>query len=114
MDIRTLTEQTLGFTFPCPIREMTAEGLYVHYENGQAEVGGSTVPALARAYMLLAKGLSADRTNDPGGRYRDLVRPPAFSSGGSAGHFPGEPGASPAYRGAFYGADSAGFRSRGG
>ena len=63
MDIRVLTEQTLGFTFPCPIREVTAEGLYVKYENGQAEVGGSTIPALARAYMLLAKELSSGKTS---------------------------------------------------
>lgn len=63
MDIRTLTEQTLGYTFPCPIREVEAEGLYVRYQNGTAQVGGSTVPALARAYMLLAKELSAGKTD---------------------------------------------------
>lgn len=63
MDIRVLTEQTLGFTFPCPIQEVKAEGLYVKYENGQAEVGGSTIPALARAYMLLAKELSSGKTS---------------------------------------------------
>ena len=64
MDIRTLTEQTLNYTFPCPVREVpTAEGLYVRYEGGSAEVGGSTVPALARAYMLLAKELSAGKAS---------------------------------------------------
>ena len=61
MDIRTLTEETLNYKFPCPVKEVPAEGLYVRYEQGQAQVGGSTVPALARAYMLLAKELSAGK-----------------------------------------------------
>jgi len=63
MDIRTLTEQTLGYHFPCPVQEVEAGGLYVQYQSGAAQVGGSTVPALARAYMLLAKELSAGKTD---------------------------------------------------
>lgn len=63
MNIRRLTEETLNYTFPCPVREVEAQGVYVCCKNGQASVGGDTVPALARAYMLLAKELSAGRTD---------------------------------------------------
>ena len=63
MNIRRLAEEILGISFPCKITEVPADGVFVRYENGQAEVGGSTTPALARAYMLLAQALQAGKTS---------------------------------------------------
>ena len=62
MDLQALAQRILGISYPCSIEVVPADGTYVHYENGHAKVGGSTVPALARAYMLLAKELQSGKT----------------------------------------------------
>ena len=58
MNIRELASQMLQVRFDFEIEEVPSEGCTVLYDGSSAKVGGATKPALARAYMLLAKGIS--------------------------------------------------------
>ena len=58
MNIKKKAEELLGIKFGFEIKEISHDGVYVSFRNGCATVGGNTVPSLARAYMLLAKGIS--------------------------------------------------------
>ena len=58
MNIRELASRILGVSFDFAITEVPSEGVTVSYDGTSAKVGGVTTPALARAYMLLAKGIS--------------------------------------------------------
>ena len=58
MDIKELASRILGITFDFEIIEVPSEGVTVYYDGISAKVGGATTPALARAYMLLAKGVT--------------------------------------------------------
>ena len=58
MDIKSLAERVLGVEFNFEVKEVETDGLAVRYDGKSAEVGGATKPALARAYMLLAKAIS--------------------------------------------------------
>lgn len=58
MDMRALVKRVLGVEFNFEIKEVESDGLFVSYNGVCAEVGGVTKPALARAYMLLAKAIS--------------------------------------------------------
>lgn len=58
MNIRELAERVLGVTFDFEVREVATDGVLVRYDGHIAEVGGATKPALARAYMLLARAVS--------------------------------------------------------
>ena len=62
MDIRKIVFDLVGCTYDGPIMQVEAEGLYVKYDGQQAVIGGNTIPAKARAYMLLAKGISEGKT----------------------------------------------------
>lgn len=57
MNVRKLAERVLGVTFDFEVREVTTDCMVVRYDGYAAEVGGATKPALARAYMLLAKAV---------------------------------------------------------
>ncbi len=48
----------LGFKFDMEILECEHSGVYVKYDGEKAVVGGCSIPAKARAYTLLAKGIS--------------------------------------------------------
>lgn len=63
MNMRELASRILNVTYDFPVTEVEAEGVYVTYGSEGAVVGGTTKPALARAYMLLAKGISEGRTS---------------------------------------------------
>ena len=58
MDMRALVKRVLDVEFNFEIKEVESDGLFVSYNGVCAEVGGVTKPALARAYMLLAKAIS--------------------------------------------------------
>lgn len=58
MNIKEVASRVLGVGLDFEIQEISCEGLYVEYSNNAAIVGGGSIPALARAYMLLAKGIS--------------------------------------------------------
>ena len=63
MNMKDLASRTLNFPYDFPITEIEAEGVYVKYGPTGAVVGGCSKPALARAYMLLAKGISEGKTS---------------------------------------------------
>ena len=56
--MKELVKRVLGVEFNFEIKEVETDGLTVSYDGKSAEVGGASKPALARAYMLLAKGIS--------------------------------------------------------
>lgn len=58
MNIKELASRILDVTFDFDIKEVPSEGVTVSFDGVSARVGGATTPALARAYMLLAKGIS--------------------------------------------------------
>ena len=58
MNIKELASRILGVSFDFDITEVSSEGVTVSYDGTSAKVGGATTPALARAYMLLAKEIS--------------------------------------------------------
>ena len=58
MYMKELVKRVLDVEFNFDIKEVETDGLTVSYDGKCAEVGGATKPALARAYMLLAKGIS--------------------------------------------------------
>ena len=58
MHIKEVASRVLGVDFDFDIQEISCDGVSVTYKNNAAIVGGCSVPALARAYMLLAKGIS--------------------------------------------------------
>jgi len=58
MNIKELATRILGVSFDFKIEEIPSEGVTVIYDGVSAKVGGATTPALSRAYMLLAKGIS--------------------------------------------------------
>ena len=61
MNIKEVASRVLGVGLDFEIQEISCEGLYVEYSNNAAIVGGGSIPALARAYMLLAKGYRKDK-----------------------------------------------------
>ncbi len=63
MNIKEMVSTTLNISFDFNIKEIKTGGVYVKYEHGSAIVGGNAPYALARAYMLLAKGVSEGRTS---------------------------------------------------
>ena len=62
MNVKELASRILGEKFDFEIKEETREGVYVQYADGKAVVGSDTTPGKARAYMLLAKGISEGKT----------------------------------------------------
>lgn len=58
MNIKELASKILDVTFDFEITEVSSKGVTVFYDGTCAKVGGATTPALARAYMLLAKEIS--------------------------------------------------------
>ena len=56
MNIKELAERILGVDFNFDIKETATDGVFVRYNGKTAEVGGATVPMLARAYMRPYKG----------------------------------------------------------
>ena len=58
MNIKELASRILDVTFDFNVTEIPSDGVTVYYDGVSAKVGGVTTPALARAYMLLAKGIS--------------------------------------------------------
>lgn len=58
MNIRKLAEKVLGVKFDFEIKEIQCDGVFVSYNENHATVGGCSIPALARAYMFLAKEVS--------------------------------------------------------
>ncbi len=76
MDIRQMAQRVLQFEIPCAVREIACQGVLVQYDGSQATVGGSTPNALARAYMLLIKGLKEGKTRI------ELLQKPHFADCG--------------------------------
>lgn len=72
MNIQKMIFDLTGCTFSGPIRETEAGGLYVKYDGTSAIIGADTVPAKARAYMLLAKAIAEGKTS------LELTQKPAF------------------------------------
>ena len=68
MNIRKLAEKVLGVKFDFEIKEIQCDGVFVSYNENHATVGGCSIPALARAYMFLAKEVLISR------RKRILIR----------------------------------------
>lgn len=62
MNAKELVSRVLQFQFDCQITEEHYDGVYVKYADGAATVGGNSTPSLARAYMLLAKGISEHKS----------------------------------------------------
>lgn len=62
MDLKKLVFDIVNCTWQGKIKEISCDGLYVKYNGEEAVIGGSTLPAKARAYMLLAKGISEGKT----------------------------------------------------
>ncbi|MBQ8345397.1 MAG: family 20 glycosylhydrolase, partial [Clostridia bacterium] len=58
MDMKNLVKKVLDVEFDFAVTEVETDGLLVKFDGSAAQVGGSTKPALARAYMLLAKAVS--------------------------------------------------------
>ena len=58
MNMKELVKRVLDVDFAFPVTEVPSDGVFVRYDGHSAEVGGATKPALARAYMLLAKAVS--------------------------------------------------------
>ena len=58
MNIKELASKMLDISFDFDITEVPSKGVTVQFDGTCAKVGGATKPALARAYMLLAKGIS--------------------------------------------------------
>ncbi len=58
MKVKELASKILNAKFDFEIKEESFDGVYVKYANGAAIIGSNTTPAKARAYMLLAKGIS--------------------------------------------------------
>lgn len=56
--MKDLVKRVLGVDFDFEIHEVESDGVFVKYDGKSAEVGGVSKPALARAYMLLAKAVS--------------------------------------------------------
>ena len=61
INVKELASRVLNVKFDYEIAEEHYDGVYVKYANGTAVVGGNSTPALARAYMLLAKGVSEQK-----------------------------------------------------
>ena len=70
MDMKNLVKKVLDVEFDFAVTEVETDGLLVKFDGTAAQVGGSTKPALARAYMLLAKAVSE------GKKRSRSVRPP--------------------------------------
>ena len=62
MNIKEFAERILGVDFNFDIKETATDGVLVRYNGKTAEVGGATVPMLARAYMLLAKAIAEGKS----------------------------------------------------
>lgn len=62
MNIKDMVSGILDFDFSFPVEEISSEGLYVKYDGSSAIVGSYAPNALARAYMLLAKGIREGKT----------------------------------------------------
>ncbi len=63
MDMKELVQRVVGVEFDFEIKEVQSEGVFVRFDGSSASVGGKTKPALARAYMLLAKAVSEGKTD---------------------------------------------------
>lgn len=63
MDIKNMISKLLGFEFNMQISECEHSGVYVKYDGTKAVIGGCSIPAKARAYTLLAKGISQGEKN---------------------------------------------------
>ena len=61
MNMKELVKRVLNVDFAFPVTEVPSDGVLVRYDGASAQVGGATKPALARAYMLLAKAVSEGR-----------------------------------------------------
>lgn len=58
MNIKEMIFELVGCNYPYEVKEVDVDGLYVSCANGEAVVGGNTIPAKCRAYTLLAKAFS--------------------------------------------------------
>ncbi len=63
MEIKQLVKRVLGVDFDFDVKEVPSKGVLVRYNGSSAEVGGATKPALARAYMLLAKAIEEGKND---------------------------------------------------
>ncbi len=63
MNLRNMVSDVLEFKFDMEISECEHGGVYVKYDEKKATVGGCSLPAKARAYTLLAKGISEGKKN---------------------------------------------------
>ena len=62
MNVKELASRILGAKFDFEINEENYEGVFVKYSQGKATISSNTIPAKARAYMLLAKGISEGKS----------------------------------------------------
>ncbi len=58
MNIKETAQRILGIDLNFDIKEISHPGVYVKYDRGTATIGSCSKAALARAYMLLSKGIS--------------------------------------------------------
>ena len=58
MNLKNMISELFDVTFPQNITETEYNGAYVKYDGESATVGGNTIPAMCRAYTLLAKAIS--------------------------------------------------------
>ena len=56
--VKELVKRVLGVDFDFEIKEVETDGLVARFDGKTAVVGGYSKPALARAYMLVAKAVS--------------------------------------------------------
>ena len=64
MDIKKLVFDLVGCTWNGPVEEIATSDLIVKFDGQKAVIGGSTIPAKARGYMLLAKAIAEGKTLD--------------------------------------------------
>lgn len=74
MDVKKLVFDLVGCKFTGPIEEIEKEGLYVKYDGKSAVIGGESIPAKARAYMLLAKAIAEGKES------YEVAQKPNFST----------------------------------
>ena len=63
MDMRKLVFDLVGCDWNGPVEEVAYDGMLVRYDDERATIGFDTIPAKARGYMLLAKGIMEGKTS---------------------------------------------------
>ena len=60
--MKELVKRVLGVDFGFEITEVESNGVFISFDGKSAKVGGCNRPALARAYMLLAKAVAEGKS----------------------------------------------------